>query len=579
MRRSKKVLKWCSLTVLALALLSLTGGCEQPDWENPEYISGQLESGNPTERKIALKKLSDLDEKKQKKAVPSLVKVYNDEGSNQKKAMQMLVEMRSGSAKKAYMKEVKKNATGYAGAAAEALGETKTTSAIPDLLKLYESTGDTEVKLAILRGFQYMPKPSMVDALIKTLQLDVDNNPIPLHSYSCDILGDIAQNNPDALSKKDHRVLVRAQFLANKKGQNVQQECSIAIQKLGKPAIPILIETFKEKNKAVNQLFMKYRNDSTQYPPNRAKVAATQRLTSLQAKKAVDLYMEDLEKERETPGDLPDKFIRPWWTFEAQAIDEMVFGLGELGAKKAKDLLVETVTGEMNDTWSAVIDYRSELQLRQDAAFSLVRLGARDTTDTLMEMAKEGVVKKLEQRAAAAAKSDKIKDMPTLQRYQFNWMAAQAWANLATGEQLGELKALIEETPEEKKKLVEKYKSFLPMVKLAKKCMAKGSDKKKASCYGEALKSDKALVREKAAWELMHLPTKASGPVLAKGLATEHLDTREILTVATYHNPTKAAISKIDEILEKESDETAKSYKLDHYRLKLLRAWLKNELA
>ena len=574
-----ETIRWSLLLALICVGIPLMSGCEQPDWDNPKYISKQLEKGNSTERKLALQKLSDLPEKKKKKAVPGLVKVYEAEGPNQKKAMQMLVSMPDPAAKKAYLAEVKDNTTGYSGGAAEALGESKATETVPQLLKLYTSTGDSDIKQAILRGFQYMPDKSMIKPLTKTLKTSVDNNPIALHSYSCDILGDIAQKSPKAFDKEQIETLVRAHFLSNKKGQSVQRECSLAIQKLGAPAIPVLVKTHKGKNKAVNKLLMKYRNDSTQFPANRAKVAATQRLTSLRAKEAIDLYLEDLKKTREVPTDLPDKFIRPWLTFEAQAIDEMVLGLGDLNAKKAQGMIEDALTGEMKETWSAVIDYRSELQLRQDAAFALVRIGARDAREELMEMATDGVIKKLEQRAAALEKSDQAKPMPPLQRYQFNWMAAKAWAHLATGEQIDELKGLIEEGKSRAKKLGEKYESFMPMLELAKKCRAKGSDKKTAKCYGKAIGSEKSQVREKAAWELMHLPKKVSGPVLTEKLGTEHLGTREILTYALFHNPSKSAIAKIDKVLEKESDETAKSYKLDHYRLKLLRAWLKNHFA
>ncbi|MFB6375627.1 MAG: HEAT repeat domain-containing protein [Bradymonadaceae bacterium] len=552
---------------VALLIVGLVAGmgCEKPRWDDPSYISKELTKGNSTEQTVAIKKVADQSEEIQKKVVPALVKVYNQENANQKKAMQILVKLRVPEAKEAYMKELKSDATGYAGAAAEALGETQTTEAIPEMLEFYKSTHDGERKVAILRGFSHMPDKRMADQLVETLKLSVDNNRIALHSWSCQILGE---------------TLVRAQFLSNNKGQNVQKECSVAIQKLGQPAVPVLVETFHEKNEAVNDLMMKYRNDSAQFPSNRAKVGAIQRLTSLRADKAVDLFLEELDRTIETPKALPKKYIRPWWKFEAQSIDEMILGLGDLGATKAKETLEATVLGKNNEKWSAVLDPQLELQIRQDAAFALVRLGARDSTDVLMEMAKTGVIKKLERRAMALEKSEKMEPMKPIQRYQFNWMNAKAYALLATAEDMKAYQALVDGLKDEKRKPVkERLKTFTPMIELAKKCHAKGSDQKTAECFGEALGSDDENVRLKAAWELKWMDTKVAGPVLVDNLDTPHLGTREILTLGLYDHPQKKAIEKIDTILEDESNQTADSYKLDHYRLKLLRAWLKNHFA
>jgi hypothetical protein len=156
-------------------------------------------------------------------------------------------------------------------------------------------------------------------------------------------------------------------------------------------------------------------------------------------------------------------------------------------------------------------------------------------------------------------------------------MVAQAFANLGTGEDIPKLKKLAKTLSGDKMKPVrEQIKGFVPMLELAKKCMAKGSAKEKASCYGEALKSDDEYKREKAAWELMRLPTEAAAPVLIEHLDTDNLGTRELLTLGLYRNPQTAAIEKISTILEEEDGESTKPYQQSHYRLKLLQAWLKN---
>lgn len=577
--------KWMGL-VSVLAVVLWIGGCERANWEDPQYIKQQLEKGNPTEQKMALKKLEDLEDDKDKEVVASaLADIYMEGGANSRDAMGTLVELQSEKAKEAYVKEIETNEAGYAGPAAEALGKMQATDMIPDLLKLYKEAESDQVKLAVLRGFRYMPKAQMVDPLLKTLQLSVDNNPIKLHQYSCEIIGDVVADNPDVIDEQGTRTLVRGVFLSSATGQDAQQDCGLAVQKLGQAAVPILIETFKGENGDVNELLRKYRTDSTDFPPNKAKVGAIIRLTKLQAEEAKKLFMESLEQEREVPGDLPDKFVKPYLTYEAQSIDEMIMGLGALNATGAKEMLRKVLLGEYNETWSGVVDYRSELQLRQDAAFSLVRMGARDARDSMMKMALDGVIKGLEARAKAlekrAEKKENMDPMKPTQRYQFNWMSAKAFAHLGTGDDIERFKKLISELGDDEKfaEVRDKLKSFLPELELAKRCHGKDSEKAQAKCFGKAISADKKPVREKAAWELVWLPKDIAGPEITERLDTEDLGIRETLTLGLYRNPHKPAIDKITKILEDESDKTADSYKLDHYRLKLLRAWLRNHFS
>jgi hypothetical protein len=85
-------------------------------------------------------------------------------------------------------------------------------------------------------------------------------------------------------------------------------------------------------------------------------------------------------------------------------------------------------------------------------------------------------------------------------------------------------------------------------------------------------------VREKAAWELSRLPKESAAPVLNENLSTDHLGTREILELALYTKGNKKTIKTIGTILEDEADETADRYKRDRFRLKLLRAYLRNNI-
>lgn len=565
-----------------LAMLAGLAGCSQAEWDDPEYINNELKTADSIYRAVALRKLDTMEDEQQRKAIPGLVDTYLKGGPNADDAMKFLVRLRDEEATDAYLQEMKENNAGFPGQAAEALGELKVEKAVPEMLNLYKESTDPSVQQAVLRGMEYMPDPSMIEPLVNTLKLDVDNYPIALHSYSCDILGDIAQKNPGEFGEDQIRTMVRAMYLSNIAGQNIKRECSLAIQKLGKPAVPALMEVFRGENKDVEKLMMTFAAGEGEFPMNRPKPAAVQRLVTMRAEEAIDPLLEWANQEHALPETgVPKAEVRSWFRYEAQTVDEIIMGLGDLRAQKAQDFLVDVLTGEMNDEWEGILDPLLELQLRQDAGKALVRLGNREAAGPLMQMALEGVIKDLERRARFMEKSEDMEAMDVLQRYQFNWMSAKLWANLATGDQIDDLNKLINLEflqGEKMKKVRERLKEFKPMLELAKECMAKESNDAKASCYGEGLKSDNEYVREKAAWELSRLPKEASASILNENLSTDHLGTREILELTLYENGNKKTIETIGKILEDEADETADRYEMDRFRLRLLRAYLRNNL-
>ncbi|QDG54606.1 hypothetical protein FIV42_28825 [Persicimonas caeni] len=562
--------------LVALCLVPALTACEQPDWENPDYISKRLMEDDPTGRTLALQKLGELDEEAKKKVAPALAKVYLDGGQNQKDAMQILVQLRVPEAKDAYMKEVQENATGYASAAASALGEAGVKEAIPDMIALYKSSDDNELKQGLLQAFAHMPDPQMVGLLTETLNLDVDNYPIALHAYSCEVMGEIAQKTPQSIDEPAKQALVKGLFLGNMKGQNVSKECGLAVQQLGSPAVPLLIQTFKGENKEVQDLLLKYNKPPNfSFPANRTKAVAAVRLGGLKTSKAVEPFLADLNSTKEAPEQLSGQHAIQWRVTEAQATSEIINGLGDIGDKKATEVLAGIVKKEkIEEEWDEITDYQVELQLRQDAAFSLVRLGDRAGTDALLEMAEKGVITDLEKLAVQVQGTPR--EMPITDRYQFNWMMAQAYAYLTDADGLDGLVALIKNTKE--KELKKKYESFIPAIKEGGKCLAKGKPADQADCFGKLLASKDKVVAKKAAYELSRLPPQAAGPVVAKNLAHDNLEVREVLTFAAYRVPTKSMVDTIDKLLEDEKDKGG-AYKLDHYRMKLLRAWLENNVA
>lgn len=558
-------------------------GCGPSEWNDPKRLGRSLREGSPTLRETAFDKLDAYvpcltREEFENWVVGPLKVLYGaDDRKIRARAAEALARRPTPAAREVYLEELQSDSPGRATGARKALVALAAGRSPSWALEFARSLDDARTAVEIYRETAHRADRSTVDELVETLRLDVDEHPIALHATSCEALGGVVQDHPDVLDRSQIETLVRANFLSNERGQSVARECGLAVQKLGAPAIPVLVETFRGNHEGVEELFERYRRDTVEYPPNRAKVVAIQRLATLRAGEAVELFIEDLKSERRKPDGLKDEFVRSWTTFEAQAIDEMVLALGDLGADRARGLLRDAVAGQMNETWSVVLDYRSELQIRQDAADALVRLGDRSSRSLLMKMARDGAVEELERRAVALEEREDVESLPVVRRYRFNWKTARAFALLGTGEDVAKLRKLIEETDGESMgPLREKYREYLPLLELARECRSHGSDAATADCYAQALSSDEEPVRHKAARELSWMSSELAAPRLVEHLSTDHLATREILTNALYRHPTGAAIAEIGDILEAEQDRVSAKYERSHYRLKLLRAWLRN---
>lgn len=563
-----------AIAILALLGAFVTTGCEQPDWTDPAYVNKQLMEGDATSRQIAFQNLSELEDEKRTEIVPGLVKVYEDAGSNQKDAMELLVQMRDERAKEAYLAELTTDATGYAGAAAEALGEIGAREAIPKMLELLDKSEKPDVKVSIIAAFRHMPDPSLVGPLVEILKLDVDNNPISMHSYACEVLKEVALSSPGAIEESAVKQITLAVFYANQTNQSLDKACGLTVQALGDKAVPHLLAAFKGEREDIQMLLMKYDTEDSPFPPNHSKLIATQRLASMRAEEAVDPILADLNGTKEAPKSLVGNKAVSWRMREGQITSEELYALGDIGADKGLDVLTAVVKGErVNDEWDDITDGLVELQLRQDAAFSLVRLGNREALPALLSMAKDGVINDLEKRSAMLeSRGQAVKD---IERYQFNWMMAQAYADLATSENKEDFMALVASYKKDYPDVGSKMEEFVVMFDVMDEC-DKGEDAEKATCFAGKLEDPNKLIREKAAWELVRLPAGIVGPVLVENLGTEDLETREILTFGLYRAPSKEAIEKIDEILEAESSE-GESHALDHFRLQLTQAWLENQ--
>lgn len=551
--------------VLVLALAPLFVACEEPDWNDVPYVTSKLQSADPIERQVALSKIVDMPRDQQAKYKDLLIKMYVEKLGDRTSIINILIPMRDAAAKDAYVVEMETNDGGKAAAAADALGTLKATDAIAKMIATLEATDDTATKQGIMRGFAQMPDKQMVQALTRVLALDADNNPIALHAYACEILGEIAEQDPTAISEPTRQAMVRGIFLSNMKKQNVAKECGLAVQKVGATAIPDLVKVFRGERQDIVRLMLTY-----DLPINFTKGVATNSLTGLQAAEAVALFAEEIGKPKEIPKLLKGNAAVSWAQTEGRAHSEMLRGLGDLGDPKALDILGKVLLGEKNKELASIMDFAIETQLRQDAATAIRAIGDRSAAAVLLKAAQSAVINDLEKLAKQNP------TMPPGRRFTFQLTNARAYANLAGADAEAGLKKLSDES---KSKFFRAYMaSLLVMPQLYAECNGKGADAEKAKCYASKLKDKNEMVREKAAFELRRLPSAAAAPELAAALSVPFLDTREFIEVGVYRHPSKEALAAIDKILEDESSLTDINHKVDHHRLQLLRAWLKHKV-
>ncbi|RAL23598.1 hypothetical protein DL240_05410 [Lujinxingia litoralis] len=561
-----KLMAMVGAAAISLGALS---GCEAPDWENPDYVAKKLLEGDGAEKSLAVENLRRFPEERRAEVVPALVEIYKAGDRDAKEAMSYLVEWRVKEAADAYVKEMQTDATGYAGAAAVALGQIGHREAVPLMLEALSATDNSERKQALLSGMSRLPDPAMVGPMVELLKLDADNYPIALHAYACEILGNIGEENPAAVSEEARDMVVLGMFLSNNTNQNTNRECGLAAQQIGPTMVPHLVKTFNGEHQAVNQLLLKY-NQGPDYafPANQAKLVSTVRLSSMRAPEAVALFVEDLSNTKSAPEGLSGRQSVSWRLKEGNATDEMILGLGDLGDASTRELLERIVSGKLEKEWDEITDGLVELQLRQDAATALARLGDRQALGVLMEMASTGVIVDLERRFAMLEKQGRPGKEE--ERYQFNWMAAKAYAMLAEASHREAYQGLIDATDDGA--LKEKYVSFLPAFDVAAECGAKGDAAAQAACYGTKIEDENPIVREKAAYELSRLGAAAS-PVVAKAITTKHLDTRELLTFAGYRVATPALAEAVAALIEDEKGRSGDDARRDRNRLKLLHAY------
>lgn len=528
-------------------------GCEKPDWSDPAYLRQQLAEGD---RLKALDEVGKLPEAKQREMVPALVDLYKQD-KDKDKVFTILAPLRDPQAKDVYVAAMKDAPTNREKAAsALALGDIQAKDQIPAMLTAFQSVPNEDLRRAILESFAAMPDASQIPLLTEILtKYDPDSEPIAYHSYACDVLLAIGQFAPPTVE-----ALVYGMYLDNAKGQNVYKECATAVLAAGKQATPALIKVLKGENEAIKLRFAKYPS----FVEGSLEIKVADVLGLLRDPAAVDPLLEALQANKIAPVHYRDDKLL---SFAQNRIQFFVFAtsaLGDIGDPKALELLEKTAKLDKDaiKPYQAMLDYdkRSKHDIVQASVSAIQKIGDREKgLPLLAEVAQKGDIPELAKYGNPAF------------AYQTRWEAALEYAQLAPGSKLEEFDKLIaQEKVEDVKKKMEGYKG---MLEVAKECDGQ------AACFERHLKGTDKDKARKSAWELgrMEPGGAAEASLIEGGLKSSDLELRLISLAGLYKVGGAKSVEAIDALIQEEKDRRGPEYKDVHFKMRAVRAFLKNK--
>lgn len=349
------------------------------------------------------------------------------------------------------------NATIAAEAAAD-LGATEVIDALGQALEktLPVKSRSNLAKLSAIQALARLKDKRGVDALIKTMEKPPEEQDFLLAKKAADALGEIGD-------EKAVRPLIRGLFYASTAHKPMFVEASIALLKIGPPAVQPLIDAHQGKDADLSALATKL-----QFQPGIMAHKTALVLGDLRAKDAVPALRATVRAKQEGDNHLG-------------SLD----ALGRIGDPAALPDIV----------WA--LEKHPDYKMRQKATEALLLFGSKDVLPPLLKAAKEGYV------VQEGEKYDNVRIA-----------AAMAFARLAGADGYDQLKPIAEAMKKDERDPV--WDECLVRLELSRDC------KDDAACYGKAL-DDAVLAKQESA--AFHLVTAADGksqlPALLKKLGTK----------------------------------------------------------
>ena len=222
-----------------------------------EYWIDQLDARKPSDRLKAVEGITDMAAQGSpdvKKAVKPLIEFYEKSADDKakEKAAVALGKIKDKSAVPALCKFLEESVkinqpkvNNRSRALAFALGEIGDLSAVDTLLKVLDVAGDDSVKRTAITALGTLKAKKAVDRLVKVVLDDGEN--LLTRQRAVAALGEI--RDPKAVD-----ALVYAQYLVEQ-GVALYEHAAKAIHKIGRAAVPKLLETLEGKNQKVNEYF------------------------------------------------------------------------------------------------------------------------------------------------------------------------------------------------------------------------------------------------------------------------------------------------------------------------------------
>ncbi len=554
-----------ALVGVALGGLAMVG-CDRPDWENPEYIAQVLEEGDQRTRHQAVSLLREIDEEDRAAVAPALATAYLEEERLRSDIMHHLLEWRDEGAMDAYLAELEEDHTGRSARVAEMLGRIELRDAIPQMIEIFEGTSNNDRRVGILNGLAAMPDVQALDAAVEVLDLDVDNYPIDLHRAACTLVGEVALEDPEAITDEAREKIIYARFLGDERGRHTSEQCGLAIQQIGPSMVPQLIELFNGDNDDVQGLLMTYDSpaDGEHFPQNQSRQRAVEHLSSLRAPEAVELFSEYIQTTVEVPQNLDSNEQKSaWGGTERRVLNEMIRGLGNIGEHEARPVIEGVLSREtLGEHWGAIVGVPEAFQYQQNSARALADLGDREARSALLEVEVQSEwVNHLQGQEVAATEI-----------FRPAWLGAQSFTYLGLAEDRGRFDEFAGQIGDDD--LKEMVEGFASAFDVMDECEEVEDDGEKASCFAGFIDSDDTHQAIKAAFEVARLPAEVAGPVIAEAIKTDDLNARQKITVVAYRVPTAELLANVEELIDAGEGSSDDAVRADRRRLQMLHAWL-----
>lgn len=561
-------------TVL-FAVIAIGFGCTS--WGEPEAIEDVLDAEEPIDDETLQRHLDAVTGEDRDRVAALVSEAYLEDEVRHPAPVEALLGWDAEEATSVCIEELTEDHTGHADACATHLAASPRAEITRTLIDRYLDSDDEALRRRIGEGFAEAANHSDLAGLSELLTVDVDDVPIAVPRQACKFIGSLAVDYPDAITEQVRHDLCYARLLVSPIGKTTDVDCGLAVQAVGEPMVPHLLDLVGGEHQEALQLLDSYDNpeEREHFPWVGARTTAVEHLGKMRAEEAVEPLTELLLENHELP-ELEGERRQAYLQEAARSLNETVLALGDIGDPAARPALEKVLEASLfDDQFSEIISDTVRFLMLQNAARALARIGDRgalaalaDAANTEISESAPGMKQQFEQMEEHSAS----RPPPLVEQLSPRLVAAKSFAYLATANDRGEYTTIVDGFPDDEP-VREKLDEFEAAFDVMDRCEDAEPEDERARCFGEFLDDDREHAANKAVLELSRLSPAAAGPVIDAALDTSDLDRREALISAAHRSPADEMVDTIDDILREEQT-AGPSYRSVHRQLRMLRARL-----